>query len=154
MYTSWFYVCTAWVCECVFFSSRRRPTICALVTGVQTCALPISRDRRLHVRARPEEIIVLRAVVGIPELAGVDKIADVEHEAVEDAVAAEAVVEFVDQIGKHTSELQSLMRISYAVFCLKQKNKSRRSVRDPRGEHQIASSSHVLRQNDVDKVHV
>src|SRR3546814_3478096 len=29
---------------CVFFfSSRRRHTICALVTGVQTCALPISR---------------------------------------------------------------------------------------------------------------
>src|SRR3546814_6220228 len=26
-----------------FFSSRRRHTICALVTGVQTCALPISR---------------------------------------------------------------------------------------------------------------
>src|SRR3546814_17741600 len=25
----------------VFFSSRRRHTICALVTGVQTCALPI-----------------------------------------------------------------------------------------------------------------
>src|SRR3546814_2067435 len=25
-----------------FFSSRRRHTICALVTGVQTCALPIS----------------------------------------------------------------------------------------------------------------
>src|SRR3546814_1220740 len=34
----------------------------------------------------------------------------------------------VVQIGKrseeHTSELQSLMRISYAVFCLKKKNKS------------------------------
>src|SRR3546814_21048210 len=27
-----------------FFSSRRRHTRCALVTGVQTCALPISRD--------------------------------------------------------------------------------------------------------------
>src|SRR3546814_9200594 len=27
-------------CGC-FFSSRRRHTICALVTGVQTCALPI-----------------------------------------------------------------------------------------------------------------
>src|SRR3546814_9226174 len=27
----------------VFFSSRRRHTRCALVTGVQTCALPISR---------------------------------------------------------------------------------------------------------------
>src|SRR3546814_9421580 len=26
-----------------------------------------------------------------------------------------------DEIGKHTSELQSLMRISYAVFCLKKK---------------------------------
>src|SRR3546814_20200468 len=26
----------------LFFSSRRRHTICALVTGVQTCALPIS----------------------------------------------------------------------------------------------------------------
>src|SRR3546814_6135058 len=28
----------------VFFSSRRRHTRCALVTGVQTCALPISRS--------------------------------------------------------------------------------------------------------------
>src|SRR3546814_11134928 len=29
-----------------FFSSRRRHTRCALVTGVQTCALPISCRRR------------------------------------------------------------------------------------------------------------
>src|SRR3546814_5922153 len=28
---------------CFFFSSRRRHTRCALVTGVQTCALPISK---------------------------------------------------------------------------------------------------------------
>src|SRR3546814_4549271 len=28
-------------CWCFFFSSRRRHTRCALVTGVQTCALPI-----------------------------------------------------------------------------------------------------------------
>src|SRR3546814_9982155 len=28
-------------CFCFFFSSRRRHTRCALVTGVQTCALPI-----------------------------------------------------------------------------------------------------------------
>src|SRR3546814_3443663 len=28
-----------------FFSSRRRHTRCALVTGVQTCALPISQAR-------------------------------------------------------------------------------------------------------------
>src|SRR3546814_20665934 len=31
----------------VFFSSRRRHTSCALVTGVQTCALPISRFDRV-----------------------------------------------------------------------------------------------------------
>src|SRR3546814_1919579 len=30
------------VSVCFFFSSRRRHTRCALVTGVQTCALPIS----------------------------------------------------------------------------------------------------------------
>src|SRR3546814_20661826 len=40
-----------------FFSSRRRHTRCALVTGVQTCALPICRpvtscaDRRSRRRA-------------------------------------------------------------------------------------------------------
>src|SRR3546814_3911120 len=31
-----------------FFSSRRRHTRCALVTGVQTCALPISDDAVDH----------------------------------------------------------------------------------------------------------
>src|SRR3546814_2958485 len=33
------------MCSCFFFSSRRRHTRCALVTGVQTCALPISALR-------------------------------------------------------------------------------------------------------------
>src|SRR3546814_2131935 len=37
------------------------------------------------------------------------------------------------QIGRHTSELQSLMRISYAVFCLKKKNIS----------HSITNNKHV-----------
>src|SRR3546814_6429558 len=35
------------------------------------------------------------------------------------------LVHLVDELGRseeHTSELQSLMRISYAVFCLKKKN--------------------------------
>src|SRR3546814_12487050 len=32
-------MCYLW--SCFFFSSRRRHTRCALVTGVQTCALPI-----------------------------------------------------------------------------------------------------------------
>src|SRR3546814_2504964 len=30
------------ICMCFFFSSRRRHTRCALVTGVQTCALPLA----------------------------------------------------------------------------------------------------------------
>src|SRR3546814_7773255 len=33
-------------CVCFFFSSRRRHTRCALVTGVQTCALPICETRQ------------------------------------------------------------------------------------------------------------
>src|SRR3546814_18668830 len=36
----WCFLCIA--CAYFFFSSRRRHTICALVTGVQTCARPIS----------------------------------------------------------------------------------------------------------------
>src|SRR3546814_6957509 len=34
-------VVVCYSCFIFFFSSRRRHTICALVTGVQTCALPI-----------------------------------------------------------------------------------------------------------------
>src|SRR3546814_7635843 len=33
------------MCLCFFCSSRRRHTRCALVTGVQTCALPISKEQ-------------------------------------------------------------------------------------------------------------
>src|SRR3546814_1022480 len=39
----WFLLCLLFVF--FFFSSRRRHTRCALVTGVQTCALPILPDR-------------------------------------------------------------------------------------------------------------
>src|SRR3546814_8503867 len=44
------YVCTV---VFFFFSSRRRHTRCALVTGVQTCALPISRAGQGARRPRP-----------------------------------------------------------------------------------------------------
>src|SRR3546814_5256521 len=36
-----------WCVVLCFLSSRRRHTICSLVTGVQTCALPISRRPQL-----------------------------------------------------------------------------------------------------------
>src|SRR3546814_17972878 len=45
-----------------FFSSRRRHTRCALVTGVQTCALPIcdySKRRNVDIRATPTGAVVI-----------------------------------------------------------------------------------------------
>src|SRR3546814_986547 len=44
---------------CFFFSSRRRHTICALVTGVQTCALPISEaDAIAGANARGATVVI------------------------------------------------------------------------------------------------
>src|SRR3546814_6417522 len=41
---------------CLFcFSSRRRHTRCALVTGVQTCALPICSERWRKLIVRPDD---------------------------------------------------------------------------------------------------
>src|SRR3546814_2618464 len=57
-----------------FFSSRRRHTRCALVTGVQTCALPIL-DRPVRHRARgvghgailvPSQLPPLPLPLGLP----------------------------------------------------------------------------------------
>src|SRR3546814_7744951 len=45
---------------CFFCSSRRRHTICALVTGVQTCALPISG--RLPLWLAPVQAVVATIV--------------------------------------------------------------------------------------------
>src|SRR3546814_15373444 len=42
---------------------------------------------------------------------------------------------------EHTSELQSLMRISYAVFCLKKKNQYPDNISNPR-QHDIALPIH------------
>src|SRR3546814_8171294 len=36
----------------------------------------------------------------------------------------QSIINVVDRSEEHTSELQSLMRISYAVFCLKKKKKT------------------------------
>src|SRR3546814_2785808 len=45
-------------------------------------------------------------------------------------VGGEALVEPDVRSEEHTSELQSLMRISYAVFCLKKKNKKTTKTRN------------------------
>src|SRR3546814_8718957 len=49
---------------------------------------------------------------------------------------AEVVPRLVDRSEEHTSELQSLMRISYAVFCLKKKNKTKSSTKSIKHELQ------------------
>src|SRR3546814_10147930 len=54
-----------------------------------------------------------RALERLPVVAGRDIIVDVVI----------GVLDIRPRSAEHTSELQSLMRISYAVFCLKQKTK-------------------------------
>src|SRR3546814_5526546 len=48
---------------------------------------------------------------------------------------------------EHTSELQSLMRISYAVFCLKKKKKKREEIR----EEQETTIQKQKEQNSTEK---
>src|SRR3546814_6428673 len=49
----------------LFFACRRRHTRCALVTGVQTCALPISLSTRwLHLARDKHAVLLLTVVLG------------------------------------------------------------------------------------------
>src|SRR3546814_1310977 len=61
---------------CFFFSSRRRHTRCALVTGVQTCVLPIyeitsiidkvrAGDGRIVALVLPKRATVLQSIVNM-----------------------------------------------------------------------------------------
>src|SRR3546814_4289033 len=111
-----------------FFSSRRRHTRCALVTGVQTCALPIwfrlcplvfmGGSLIPHGGQNPLEPARLGcAVLFGPSMSNFTETAP----ALLEAGAAQQVA---GRSEEHTSELQSLMRSSYAVFCLKQKTQN------------------------------
>src|SRR3546814_1353730 len=53
-----------------FFSSRRRHTMCALVTGVQTCALPISNPRFATIARPANAAIVARLRVDMEDRGG------------------------------------------------------------------------------------
>src|SRR3546814_7816557 len=120
------------LCKC-FFSSRRRHTICALVTVVQTCALPIcpGNQHRRAQQATTRQVGVegQRDDEAEQRLEG-DRDDGEDHRVADGAPPqrvlrqVEIVVEPDELPGRsdeHTSELQSLMRISYAVFCLKKK---------------------------------
>src|SRR3546814_5240338 len=121
-----------------FFSSRRRHTRCALVTGVQTCALPIYIRARLVIAADGRHSR-LRQVAALP-LKDIGAPMDVfwfrlpkKPEVRNQTMGVFQTGRIFVQIDRndywqcayrseeHTSELQSLMRISYAVFCLKKK---------------------------------
>src|SRR3546814_8683376 len=116
-----------------FFSSRRRHTRCALVTGVQTCALPISRDDLLphnggdgrfgeHVRREQRRKGgILDDRKGAFDNFGANAMTRDALRFQEPAISGSSSV---GRSEEHTSELQSLMRISYAVFCLKKNKKT------------------------------
>src|SRR3546814_10338316 len=125
---------------CFFFSSRRRHTRCALVTGVQTCAfrscsivpnrvMPRKRrSSRLELTgahnskcALLEERDVARALptplrmrVGFEDSAGPARngLSD-EHEIIHASKRLPRLVEGAIRSEEHTSEIQSLMRLSY-----------------------------------------
>src|SRR3546814_6938510 len=131
LYLIWFF----------FLSSRRRHTRCALVTGVQTCALPIcarsslgwkkpTLQRRLADDCMKLELFYSPGCARCAEAR--DGLKTAAFEIVADLDWRELNVldemDYAVQLGvltrseEHTSELQSLMRILFSVFCLKKKN--------------------------------
>src|SRR3546814_6638657 len=80
----------------LFRSGRRITAVKRRTSNIEATARVVRNGRQPDHRQR------LRAMI---EAAGVDALQ----------------IEAVDRSEEHTSELQSLMRISYAVFCLKKK---------------------------------
>src|SRR3546814_6147533 len=74
-----------------------------------------------------------RSVSGI-DLRGVDQALAVETERASLRTFVRHAIEIVERVAhpirseEHTSELQSLMRISYAVFCLKKQNTNKTQI--------------------------
>src|SRR3546814_5543005 len=50
---------------------------------------------------------------------------------------------------EHTSELQSLMRISYAVFCLKKKNNTKKNRNKSNRKINTNKTTHHMRQKKI-----
>src|SRR3546814_6770628 len=134
-------------CFCLFFSSRRRHTRCALVTGVQTCALPIFRCRvnpdrwsgRYGHEKRKQG--ARRAAI---MLAGrwercrakcLPQYTSRHQRPCNDRQGQKSCSPPSRRSDEHTSELQSLMRISYAVFCLKTKQPTIHEYNTERKKH-------------------
>src|SRR3546814_15860151 len=106
----------------IFYSSRRRHTRCALVTGVQTCALPILGDRvgknrstvtnylrllklppAIQASIRDEQISMghARALITIPEA---DRQLWVFREIIDKGLSVRKVEELVRQVGSEPAK--------------------------------------------------
>src|SRR3546814_4107936 len=82
--------------------------------GLASAEIFARLQRRNADQAAQHRAVDLGALSGLPAL----------HDSGEDGVGRiETGAEIADRSEEHTSELQSLMRISYAVFCLKKKKK-------------------------------
>src|SRR3546814_17389068 len=105
-------------CFSFFFSSRRLHTRCALVTGVQTCALPICRARRRSwCERRPHAGAALLQIVAV---------ATALHAFFQDAVVALARFEFVHvpgQIGRASCRERVCQYVSISVVAVSLKKK-------------------------------
>src|SRR3546814_21084027 len=108
--------CRRCICFCVFFLMIRRPprstrtdTLFPYTTRFRSPVASGSAPRLLQGFAR---------VLDLSALASID--ADLAT-ARASLAASRADAERLTRSEEHTSELQSLMRISYAVFCLKKK---------------------------------
>src|SRR3546814_6338226 len=124
-------------CVLFFFSSRRRHTRCALVTGVQTCALPIcpyyfnfhSADLGHSMVIGPSgggKTVLVNFLIAQLEKFNARHIFIDKDQGAEIFVRASGGTylalrngEPTGRSAEHTSELQSLMSTSYAVFGLK-----------------------------------
>src|SRR3546814_9030946 len=80
-----------------------------------------------QLRRLAQQVAVVRREALRPVEEGVDAGAlqhrQALHRGLEDRLEVVEVLRELVRSEEHTSELQSLMRISYAVFCLKKKNK-------------------------------
>src|SRR3546814_4934345 len=87
-----------------------------------------SIERAMDLDRRRQEKLDAEAAEHAKELEGLRRESVAVAKRVQDHEAAASAAERRSE--EHTSELQSLMRISYAVFCLKKKKKKNKTHRD------------------------
>src|SRR3546814_10882761 len=89
-----------------------------------------AQRKRFFCRNRHDSLLIERA--GVDDRLRIAIAAQHHHQVRHHRRAA-----FVIRSEEHTSELQSLMRISYAVFCLKKKTKTRKLQQPERQNKKI-----------------